>query len=42
MEWLGAIGNVAAAGLGAWGHTKDQENLKIKMPLELSLQFKLI
>ncbi len=30
LEWLGALGGVAAAGVGAIGHTEDQENLKNK------------
>jgi hypothetical protein len=30
LEWLGALGGVAAAGIGAIGHTEDQENLKNK------------
>ena len=30
LEWAGAVGNLASAGLGAWGDTKDQENLKNK------------
>ena len=30
MEWLGALGGVASAGLGAFGNTKDQANLKTK------------
>ena len=30
LDWLGALGGVAAAGVGAMDHTEDQEKLKNK------------